>query len=220
MFPLPTSNHFIIDNLAMEGQPSPIIDAPSGNSKLEEAPAVVKTAPSRKRKRIAGKTTPPRTPVEPPGEKLTDEERALRIAEAEILFPKFMASVNSRLCGAKCSGPSNDDRSPLLYLPSKEYDKWNRYCQCSPSALTNPLQRSEIDKYFVRDCRKSGQQWAMCGGNPGELDTRCPGQSSYCPPADSENDESVPQIRLPLSRNQPKSGSRQLLAPASGFRPE
>jgi len=153
----------------MDPQPTAKVDMSSAHPQLEEAPDVVRTSRSPKRQRVSGKTSPPRTPIEPREENLTDEEQALRIAEAKILFPKYMASFNSKPYGGN---GSNCAQSPLLYLPSNEYGKWNHYCHCSPSALSNPARKSEIDEYFARDCRKPGGTLATYGPNPIELDPR------------------------------------------------
>jgi hypothetical protein len=130
-------------------------------------------SPSRKRKRIKESVYTSRFRVEPPGENPTDEERALRIAEAEILFAQYMASMNSARCKrTKSTGRSEHGRYPLLYLPSKSYENWDGYYQCSPHALEDISQKSRIGQLFGQDCREPGQPVAKYGPNPIELDSR------------------------------------------------
>lgn len=122
-----------------------------------------KSCASRPRKRKAIEMTHEEPcPIDPPGEHLTREERDLRIAEASILFPKYMALQNAKRVklntNNKCQ--SGTSENPYLYLPSSEYsDTWNpQHYHCAPSA--DAKKGSKVHRYFELDCRKPGQPMA------------------------------------------------------------
>ena len=110
-----------------------------------------KACPPRSRKRKVCELKPD---VGPSEESISDEERNLRIAEAEVLFPKYMADRNSKR--VKVNADSTRNKLPLLtFLSSSEYTtKWEDYYQCSPSLGTKS--RSKVLRFFESDCRVPG----------------------------------------------------------------
>src|SRR5271156_3414551 len=117
-------------------------------------PLPAKPSPTRARKRKASDAKRESTPVTPQGDLLTEEERNLRMAEATILFPKYMAGQNSKR--VKHNSDSRRSKQPLLtYLPTSEYTtKWETYYQCPPSM--DSKSRSKLCKFFESDCRVPG----------------------------------------------------------------
>ena len=118
------------------------------------SPLSTKPTPSRSRKRKASDPKRESTPVTPPGDHLNEQERHLRMAEATILFPKYMACQNSKR--VKLNADSKRSKAPLLtYLPTSEYTtKWETYYQCPPSMDTKS--QSKVCKFFESDCRVPG----------------------------------------------------------------
>jgi len=117
-------------------------------------PLPSKPSPTRTRKRKVSDPKRESTPVTPPGDLLTEEERNLRMAEATILFPKYMACQNSKR--VKHNSNARRSKQPLLtYLPSSEYTtKWDMYYQCPPSM--DSKSRTKVCKFFESDCRVPG----------------------------------------------------------------
>jgi hypothetical protein len=126
----------------------------------ETAPATPPPSPKRKRadspdrpskkQRVEAPKSPTPLPVEPLDEDITDEERSLRIAEAEVLFPKYMSAVDYRQSD-RAKRATSGQKSPLLYLPSSEYNGWRPDLDCSPSALGQSDRRSKVTKWFEKD---------------------------------------------------------------------
>jgi hypothetical protein len=70
--------------------------------------------------------SPQALPIEPMAEEITEEERSLRIAEAEVLFPNYMSAVDYRQ-GNRAKRSKPGPKSPLLYLPLDK--KYLKECQ-------------------------------------------------------------------------------------------
>ena len=132
-----------------------------------EPPVPVKLTPSRSRKRKNSALKCLSTGLVATGDGLSDEERNLRMAEASILFPKYMACQNSKR--VKLNGDARRGKlPPLTYLPDAEYTtKWETYYQCSP--LIDVKSKSRICKFFESDCRIPGSAIARNASAEREL---------------------------------------------------
>jgi hypothetical protein len=138
----------------------PITVAPYNEIPVLPSIAAPRKSVGRPKKRKAIEITREEpTPIDPPGELLTQEERDLRIAEASILFPKYMASQNAKRVKLNADNKSQSgtlEKGPLLYLPTSEYsNSWHPYYRCSPTS--DPKTETKVNRYFEMDCRNPGQ---------------------------------------------------------------
>jgi hypothetical protein len=156
----------------------PVIDGPSRFFDMDDTsnhqhPPIIRTAPrprtpsrklmltetpssgkSRKRKATEQLVKEP-TYIDPPGQTLTEEERNLRIDEANILFPKYMAKHNAKR--AKQAESKRQSSNPLLFLPNSEYHTlWDPDInRCQPNLSIK--EREKTVSYFKADCRNPGE---------------------------------------------------------------
>ena len=113
-----------------------------------------KSSPSRSRKRKASDPKCQSTLGIAPGDGLSDDERNLRMAEASILFPKYMACQNSKRVKLNTDS-KRSKQPPLTFLPNSEYtSKWDAYYRCLPSM--DVKSKTKICKFFESDCRVPG----------------------------------------------------------------
>lgn len=108
--------------------------------------------------------------IDPPGESLTQKERDLRIAEANVLFPKYMATHNAKRVKVNTDTKRQPGApaKPLLYLPTSEYSNWHPYYQCS--AIVDIKTRTKVLRFFELDCRNPGSPIARNCPNEKEMD--------------------------------------------------
>ena len=149
----------------VEVMPSQKIARVTSNS----SPRKSSTNRSRKRKFIERKPEELLF-IDPPGESLTQKERDLRIAEANVLFPKYMATHNAKRVKVNTDTKRQPGTSakPLLYLPTSEYSNWHPYYQCSPTVDIKT--RTKVLRFFELDCRNPGSPIARNCPNEKEMD--------------------------------------------------
>ena len=125
----------------------------------------------RRSRRTLGRPSPAVVPV---GDFISNEERDLRIAEASILFPKYMQKHSAkRARGLLVSEKRKSGVPQLPYLPSAEYvTQWepDDY-ECAPQMDQNKLDRAL--HFFRQDCQHPGKPVAESMPNPFEYDPEC-----------------------------------------------
>lgn len=100
---------------------------------------------------------------------VSPQEKELRVAEVNILFPKYMERYQSRRTRSNCPRRQSGDKK-VSYLPSEEYAvPWeHRVYRCAPS-----MDKKELTKtcqYFKQDCRNPGSPIARNAPNSIEND--------------------------------------------------
>lgn len=155
--------------------PPPVKTNASRDTMLDASSKAIsqKSSPNRSRKRKLVDQMPDESSyIDPPDETLTPEERSLRIAEASILFPKYMSSYNAK----RVKLPRADTRRQqsgtterrLLFLPSTEYTgAWHQYYHCPPTS--DEKTRNKVLRYFDLDCRNPGTPIAKNVRNEKEM---------------------------------------------------
>lgn len=133
-----------------------------------------KLSPSRSKKRKLIDQMPDESfYIDPPDETLSAGERSLRIAEASVLFPEYMASYNAKRVKLQHTDTKRQQSSTaerqLLFLPSTEYTStWHSYYHCSPTI--DEKSRVKALRYFDLDCRNPGTPIAKNAPNEKEMD--------------------------------------------------
>ena len=107
--------------------------------------------------------------AETEGDYISPEEKELRVAEANILFPKYMGRYKAKRTRSGCPRRQSGDQK-LSYLPSEEYAvPWEHgVYRCAPSMEKKKLTRTL--QYFQQDCRNPGSPLAKNVANPIEND--------------------------------------------------
>ena len=138
------------------------------DAQVLNSPKVSPKIRSAKRKAEATSTHTPAV-AETEGEYISPEEKELRVAEANILFPKYMDRYKTKRTKSSCPRRQSGDQK-LSYLPSEEYAvPWEpEVYECAPSMEKRKLTRTL--EYFQQDCRKPGSSLAKNGPNPIESD--------------------------------------------------
>jgi hypothetical protein len=135
--------------------------------------------PSTRQRRLSAKSQASRSKkdttfstaiIDESGKEISPAERDLRIAEADILFPKYTERYNQKRAKGRSSKRDGNSESSRLYLPDSEYQtKWEpEILKSAPSLI--PAENPKLVQYFQRDCRNLGAPLAKYGPNETEND--------------------------------------------------
>jgi hypothetical protein len=161
----------LFDQMAPVSTPAPLRREPlfttpcpssqTVDAKPLKAPQVSRKSPVNKRRTKKKAEVPSSLPAPDIelGDYVSPEEEDLRVAEAQILFPKYMERTNKRKSGD----------TKVSYLPSAEYGPWEQGLYRCPPKMKKP-QLTRTLNYLNRDCREPGARLAENVSNPIESD--------------------------------------------------